>query len=87
MSALGQKRTSESGAQNVRFTPESGHYSALHQMSAFSQKRTSAKVGVPHLRFGKSCSGSMICDQGHQHDAERERLGNIGSIFVLRFSR
>jgi len=52
-------------------------------MSAFSQKRTSAKIGVPHLRFGKSCSGSMICDQDHQHDAERERLGNIGSNFVL----
>ena len=40
MSALGHKRTFETYLQNVRFTPESGHYSALHQMSAFSQKRT-----------------------------------------------
>jgi len=47
MSALGQKQTSETHAHNVRFTPESGHYSALHQMSAISQKRTSGQLNVP----------------------------------------
>lgn len=29
MSALGQVRTSDTGAQNVRFTPESGHVAVL----------------------------------------------------------
>lgn len=29
----------------------------------------------------------MICDQDHQHDTEPQHLGNIGSIFVLPFSR
>jgi hypothetical protein len=40
MSALGQKRTSETHAHNVRFTPESGHKTTEAGMSAFSQKRT-----------------------------------------------
>jgi hypothetical protein len=40
MSALGHKQTFWGVAFDVRFTPESGHYSALHQMSANSQKRT-----------------------------------------------
>jgi hypothetical protein len=30
-------RTKRASDGIVRFTPESGHYSALHQMSAFSQ--------------------------------------------------
>jgi hypothetical protein len=33
-------RIAAGSKENVRFTPESGHYSALHQMSAYSQKRT-----------------------------------------------
>jgi len=31
--------TASGGVGNVRFTPESGHYSALHQMSALCQNR------------------------------------------------
>ncbi len=49
MSALGQKRTSITYAHNVRFTPNSGHYSALHRMSAFSHEETFAA-------FQKKCS-------------------------------
>ena len=37
MSALGQKRTSETPAHNVRFTPESGHAVGWSIMSANSQ--------------------------------------------------
>jgi hypothetical protein len=33
-------------AGNVRFTPESRHYSALHQMSALCHKRTSAVLQI-----------------------------------------
>jgi len=40
MSALGQKQTSETPANNVRFTPNSGHQWVGVGMSAFSQKRT-----------------------------------------------
>ena len=39
-SALGQKQTFGRAPFYVRFTPESGHYSALHQMSAYDPKRT-----------------------------------------------
>ena len=31
-----------------------------------------AEVAVPRSCFGKSCAWSMVCGQGHQHDAERE---------------
>jgi hypothetical protein len=34
---LDRKQTSIAHPLNVRFTPESGHYSALHQMSANNQ--------------------------------------------------
>lgn len=41
MSTLGHKRTLFTNPFHVCFTPESGHYSALHQMSAERHKLTS----------------------------------------------
>ena len=63
MSALGHKQTSETPANNVRLTPNSGHQSVWAGMSAKCHKRTSAMpVDDPRssIRSGRATRISAI---------------------------